>query len=191
VRDRVLLSVSYSRLSARHRLAAWVRLLALSAAHPDVAYEAVTIGRAPRDAGGPVLLARIPGLGADADRRRATALRELDALADLRALGMREPLPLPCATAAAWAEAVLRRGADDEAAIKAARGEWESGWRFPKEDQADEHVLAFGGVLTLDELLAVGPRPGDPGIEGEGSRFARLAAALWQPLLSRETLEVV
>jgi hypothetical protein len=46
-------------------------------------------------------------------------------------------------------------------------------------------------VLALDELLAVGPRPGDPGIEGEGSRFARLAAALWQPLLSRETLEVV
>ncbi|HEV8623559.1 MAG TPA: exodeoxyribonuclease V subunit gamma, partial [Acidimicrobiia bacterium] len=41
----LLRSVSYSRLAPKQRLAAWVRFLALTAAHPDRAVEAATIGR--------------------------------------------------------------------------------------------------------------------------------------------------
>ena len=104
IHGNVLLSVSYSRLGPRQRIAAWVRLLALTAAHPDIPYEAVTIGRGSRARHGEddrVAVARIPPLARDPARRVVElALEELGKLAALRAEGMREPLPLPGRTAA-------------------------------------------------------------------------------------------
>ncbi len=52
VRGNVLLTASYSTLNARHRLSAWVRLLALTAAHPEAPFRAITVGRAGSGAGG-------------------------------------------------------------------------------------------------------------------------------------------
>ena len=45
VRGDVLLSVSYSKLAARHRLRSWIQLVALAAALPRHEWRAVTIGR--------------------------------------------------------------------------------------------------------------------------------------------------
>jgi exodeoxyribonuclease V gamma subunit len=177
----VLRTVTYSRLSARHRLAVWVRLLALSAAHPDRAFEAVSVGRARSGApdGARITVARIRPVGAE--RARVQLAR----LVDLWDRGMREPLPLACLTSAAYATA-RRAGADAE---KAARGAWESAWSFPREDAEPEHQLVFGRVLGFDELCATLPAAGEAGHgwdDGETTRFGRLALRLWDGLLVSE-----
>jgi exodeoxyribonuclease V gamma subunit len=191
VRDRVLLAVSYSRLNARHRIAAWVRLLALTAAHPEVPYEAVTIGRS-RDQDADVAIARVPPLGRGPDERRAAALTELAALAELRRRGLREPLPLPCLTAAAYATAIVRERLDPPGAAIRAGIEWTSEFDRNREDREDDHLLAFGGQLALAELLAFVPAAEEAGpgwAAAEPTRLGRLALRLWQPLLHREQLE--
>jgi exodeoxyribonuclease V gamma subunit len=100
---------------------------------------------------------------------------------------MREPLPIACLSSAAYA-AAAHAGED---AVKAGREEWESGWAFPKEDAEPEHQLAFGRILTFDELLAEAPAPGEAGIgwdDAEPSRFGRLARRMWDGLLNAEEL---
>jgi exodeoxyribonuclease V gamma subunit len=188
VRGRVLLTVSYARLNPRHRLGAWVRLLALSAVDPDQPFEAVTVGRArygAREAD--VTVARIGPLGADAETRRDRALAELGALVDLRDRGLREPLPIPSLTAAAYAQAVAV-GEDGDAA---AGPEWTSRFGFDGEDVDPDHQRAFGGVLSLAELLDAPSRADEHG-EGwdatERSRFGRYARRLWGDLLAAETV---
>ena len=47
----MLRTVTYSRVNPRHRIAAWVRLLAVQAAHPGRAFESVTVGRGIREGG--------------------------------------------------------------------------------------------------------------------------------------------
>src|SRR5205807_888652 len=90
LRGDVLLGTTYSRVSARHRIVSWVRLLALTAAHPGRHLSALTVGRAggPRGFGG-VAIARLRPLAEDAESRRASALEQLAALVDLYARGMR------------------------------------------------------------------------------------------------------
>jgi exodeoxyribonuclease V gamma subunit len=138
VHGTLLRSVTYSRVNPRHRLVSWVRFLALTAAHPDREFEAATLGRATY--GGPrgttVSIVRLPRMQPEA------ALEHLAALAALYDDGMCEPLPLACKTSAAYA------GGGNAAK------EWESEWSFPREDQELEHQLAFGGVLTFEQLLA-------------------------------------
>ncbi len=194
VRERVLLAVTYSRLAARHRIAAWVRLLALTAAHPEVPFEAVTIGRPsdPSDGDSEAAVAHIRPLGRDAGERREVALAELARLADLRRRGMREPLPLPCLAGAAYATRLLLHGADRAAAAVAAATEWTSDWERDREDRDGEHLLAFGGQIPFESLLAFAPAVDEAGPEWEAresSRFGRLALRLWGPLLRRETVE--
>ena len=188
VRGDLVAALTYSRVAPRHRLTAWVYLLALAAAHPETAYEAVTLGR--RRADGPrgheVTVARIR-LSDAPDARRAEALRELAVLVDLFERGMREPLPLYCKTSAAYAAAVAA-GKDGRAA---AGKEWTTGWNFPKEDAEPEHRLVLGGTRTVDELFEEPPREDEQG-EGwamdEPSRAGRYARRLWDGLRAREEL---
>jgi exodeoxyribonuclease V gamma subunit len=104
---------------------------------------------------------------------------------DLYDRGMREPLPMFCLTSAAYAEAA-RQGQDSYAA---ALKQWETEWNFDREDREAEHQMAFGGVLTLSEVLAIAPGDSETGegwLDAEASRFGRLARRLWEGLLARE-----
>jgi len=180
----VLRTVTYSRVNPRHRLALWVRWLALTAAHPDRAYEAAVIGRARTGAakGATVTVARLPPRDPDAATRRSLALAHLAVLADLFDRGMRAPVPIACLASAAYADAA-RAGRDPQAA---GRSEWESGWAFDREDKDLEHQLVLGGVRPFADLLAEPPRDdeaGDGWDESDPTRFGRYARRLWSGLL--------
>ena len=176
-------SVFYSRVAAKHRLAAWVRLLAVTAAHPERPFDAVTVGRG--SGRGSVAVTCVPVLAADPPGRRASALEHLGVLLDVHRRGLREPLPLYCRTSAAYAEA-RRRGAD---ALAAARRAWTTEWDFPNEDVEPEHRLVLGGKVALEHLLETAPGRDEAGpgwAEDEATRFGRYARRLWDPLLARE-----
>jgi exodeoxyribonuclease V gamma subunit len=194
VSGEVLCLSTYSRIAAKHRLSTWVRLLALTASRPDHDYTAATIGRAGNDDGGPVAVARIGSLGGTPAARRETALEQLAVLVDLHDRGMREPLPLYCATSAAYAAAAAAGAAGVAGAaggdpVKAAAGKWTSGWKFDGEDREPEHVLVLGGEVAFEELLHELPRSEElgPGWESlETTRLGRLALRLWSGLLAYE-----
>jgi exodeoxyribonuclease V gamma subunit len=187
VRGDVLGAVTYSRVSPRHRLAAWVRLLALTASHPQRPFEAVTIGGAQSgaDDGARVTIARIPPLSADAGERRGRAVEALRRLIDVYDRGMREALPIACMSSAAYAQAA-RRGANP---VAAARKAWESTWNFDREDREPDHLLVLGGARTLEKLLGERPRTdeqGDGWHVAEETRFGRYARRVWDDLLACE-----
>jgi exodeoxyribonuclease V gamma subunit len=189
VSGHVVAPINFSRLGANHRLATWVRLLALTAADPERPFEALTIGRAP-SGGGParVSVARIPPLGATPAERRDTAHAHLDVLLDLFDRGMREPLPIACKSSAAYAQAAA--GGGDP--VKAGTAAWESGWKVPGEDRDEEHELVLGEVLSFGELLAESPRADESGDGWDASdqtRFGRYARRLWSGLLAHEQVD--
>ncbi len=185
----LLRTVSYSRVAPRHRLAAWVHWLALTATHPARPWHAATLGRVRQGVDGRVTIARLPALNdlAPAERRHF-ALERLVTVADLHARGMREPLPLASVTSAAYAEAAQVGGNVVHAASRA----WESGWGFDKEDRAPEHLVAFGRALSTEELLESLPRDdesGDGWDDDDPTRFGRYARRLWHSLLDHERVE--
>jgi exodeoxyribonuclease V gamma subunit len=176
----VVRTVTYSRVGPKQRLAAWVRLLALTAGHPDRPFSALTVGRGNQGEYG---MARIPTLGPDQEARAAAALAHLDVLVDLYARGMCEPLPVYCKTSAAYAAAHPTRR-DGKA-----RTEWESGYRYDHEDREPVHQLVLGGIVRYDDLIAARPRPGEDGpgwCSDEPSRFGRYARRMWDALLAVE-----
>ena len=138
-------TVSYSRVRARERLRAWVRLLALTASRPERPFDAVIIGRSrPGTWNADVTVARIPPLGEDPATRRQAALEQLAVILDLYDRGMREPLPLACETSAAYAQH------GELAAGKA----WTSTFDYDKEDRQPEHLLVYGAQIPFEQLLA-------------------------------------
>jgi exodeoxyribonuclease V gamma subunit len=181
-----LRAISYSRVRPRDRLRAWVRLLALSAARPERAFESVVIGRARADARwADATVARIALLADDPSSRQRIATEQLSLLLDLYERGMREPLPIACDTSAAYAQAVIS-GEDGPAA---AREAWETVFRFDKEDRQPEHVLVHGDAVPLARLLEPRPRDDEEGPgwdQTETTRFGRYAMRLWRGLLAVE-----
>ena len=166
-------SVSFSTLAAKHRLAAWIDALALAAGLPDENWTVHTIGR--HRSGGQVQL-----IAPLAQHEAQAWLRDL---VDLYDAGQCEPLPLPVRTSLAWAEEArrVRAGSDGDPDLKA-RAEWEtprfndSG--FPREDADAWHVRAFGEHADYT-LLTAPARPG----EGGPHRLGHHAWRLWAPLI--------
>jgi exodeoxyribonuclease V gamma subunit len=179
----VLLTTTFSRVAAKHRLAAWARLLALTATSPERPFAAATVGRGANQ--DDVRTARIEPLSPDTAGRGILAREQLQILVDLYDRGLREPLPLFSKTSAAYALAA-RRGQD---AVAAGAKEWETEWNREHEDRELEHQLIFGGVLTFAEVLAIAPRTreaADAWAPDEDSRFGRYARRLWDGLLAQE-----
>ncbi|HEU4841634.1 MAG TPA: hypothetical protein VFT09_09335, partial [Ilumatobacteraceae bacterium] len=165
-----LVASAYATVGPRHRLAAWVRLLALAASEPAASCDTVTIGRAGRRVG----TARIPAVAAP------RAVAELRTLVDLYRRGLREPLPIFARTS----ELLARRPAR-------AADAWETTDRgFPKEDLEPEHLLRFGHrQVPFGDLLAEAPRADETGSgwdDDATSRAERYARRLWAPLLAVE-----
>jgi exodeoxyribonuclease V gamma subunit len=179
----VLRSVSYATLGPQHRIAAWVRLVALTAAYPERPFQAITVGRRQVQAS----VSRIGPLGDDPGSRRATALEYLAVLADLMDRGLREPLPMACKTSHAYAEAA-RKGFDQPE--QRASREWTSDFRFDKEDKEPEHLLALGGQQPLSLVLAAPPRPDERDwCSTDNTRFGVLARRLWDGVFAHEKVE--
>jgi exodeoxyribonuclease V gamma subunit len=181
-----VLALSYARVAAKHRLAAWLRLLAATATQPERAWTAVTVGRCRSSARSKqITVVRIAPLADTPDARRRLALDHLACAVDLYDRGLRAPLPLYCATSAAYAEAAEAGEHGPSAAAKA----WTTNWRYPNEDRDAEHVLALGGLAPFDALLTEPPCDDEHG-EGwppeEPHRFGRYARRLWAPLLTLE-----
>ncbi len=179
--DHTLRAVTYSRVNARHRLGAWVRLLALTAGHPDRSFDALTVGQA-QDPDASVAVARIGPLDP------TEALDHLAVLVDLYDRGMREPAPLYCLTSAAYARAA-RDGGEP---VAAARAEWEGTHARPGEADDAEHQLVLGGVLGFDELLVARPQADEHGPlwdAHEPRRLGRWARRLWDGLLAHERVD--
>ncbi|OBI49747.1 exodeoxyribonuclease V subunit gamma [Mycobacterium kyorinense] len=169
VYDNRVVTVSYSRLAAKHKLQAWISLIALAADNPDRDWIAICIGRGSRDSVEECCFRAPPDARA--------VLSDLVMLFDA---GRREPLPLPLKTSYAWAEK-RHRGRDP---VKYARTKWESSNYYEGDDRAKAHIEVWGLHPRFDVLLDP-PRPGEE-MPGEETRLGALAARLWLPLLAAE-----
>lgn len=178
VRGDVVVRCVFSKLAAKHRLRAWIQLLALAADGRAGVRGAVTIGRGKStrpSAALSLLTAPEP----------EEARRLLDQLVALRDQALREPLPMPVATTCAYAR--TRAGGDGEVeALDSARKEWKDSF----ESQDAQHVLVWGEDATLTDVQGT-PSPAEQQWWPEDrTRLGVLARRLWEPLLEQERTEL-
>ncbi len=176
IRDGVLTRVTYSRLAAKHRIRAWVTLLALAAGQPGFPLRGIVIGRGGKYQ--PVAVSRVqpPAAG------RAAEL--LGTLVGIRDLGLCTPLPLTPKTALGYALARLRSRRDTAEAFAAADVEW-TGRAFGGEADDPEHRRIWADADLQAISIGLGPAIGT---FGETTRFGELAVQTYGPLLDAEKL---
>jgi exodeoxyribonuclease V gamma subunit len=178
VHGRRVLRIEYSRLSAKHRIRAWVQLLALTAQHPDREWIAVTVGRG--DQKSPVLGSFLGPVTTDLARQC------LDELVAVHRLGLTRPLPAPPRTALAYAEK-RRGGANPDNAAAFAGKQWVTQGGAKAWGEYDDGDHRRCGLRTLDDLLTEGPVP--PMLyDDEPHLFGQLARTVWTPLLDAEVI---
>lgn len=179
-------SVTYSNLGAKQRMAGWLDALALAAGMPDENWTAHSLGK--HRSGGQIAM-----VGPLAEHE---ALDWLRTMVEIRDAGLAEPLPLPLRTSLALAQELSISGDPATADAKALR-EWQSSrfddTGFPKEDSDAWHVRAWGEHCPYDHLAA-------PVRDGEvadvphlaavhvGHRLAAYAWRTWGAMLAHEKL---
>ena len=162
VRGDAAVRVLFSKPSTKHRLQAWVELLALTLARPDRAWRAVVVGR-----NGAFELGPVP-----VDYAQAV-------LADLVAVqGAGLAAVLPFAPETSWAYAVHRhRGSD-----------WQQGFSMGDAWQKDRDALwerVLGPAPELEALMGLeADAAGDRPVPGESTAFGTFARRVYQPLLN-------
>ena len=165
-----LFRVTASRIKGKQRLRVYAELAFLTALHPDVAWQAVVVGRRPEGEGHLAMKVLPFGPAATpAAERRAKAVDRLAELVALYVEGHRAPLPLPCESAFAWQRALAFK--DRDKAVWALRDSWETG-RFTESRDAAHRAL-LGDLARADDLLASG--------------FEKYCARLWLPVLAQTT----
>jgi exodeoxyribonuclease V gamma subunit len=167
----VAVTTTYSRIRAKQTLRAWLELLVLSAAHPGTEFRTVVVGRGERGSVGLLTLGPVPA---------EVARGLLVDLLELRAQGLRFPLPLPVDTSFAYAQAAWNRRPEEVCRRDAARS-WVSEYDFDKEDKQEENVTVWGESAPVDALLDWTPPPGSP--SGSPQTFAAAVQRVWEPLL--------
>ncbi len=168
-----VVQVSFSRLNAKHRLQAWLELLALTALRPGRPWRGVSVARRGVSVLGPL----DPGWAA----------RVLADLVELQQTGLREPLPFSAKTSAEYSR--VRSGERPlPPQLKYLRGVWR--------DDGDDLYRQFfdpppggSGPTGLDALLKQSSRPEEErGSLAEPSRFGTLARRVFHPLMLSEEL---
>lgn len=171
-------AVQFAQVRGKHIAAAYLRLVALSAADPATPWQAVVVGREGGKDGG-VHVEILGPLGDLAAERGSEAGRRLNELIDLYERGMKEPLPLVPSASYAFAVAT-----DPVQGFGDAKAAWENRFgNMPAEADDPHHVLAFGGPIGFAQLLALS-RPDEVGADWPvaASRFETLALRLWEPI---------
>lgn len=183
-------TVTYSRIRAKHVLEAWITLLALTATDPERPWEVYLAGRHETEKQNRRYRAHavhFPPLGESAEARRSRVEALLADVLDLHDDALREPLVAPAQTAAAYAiERLLRHKtheeADDVAAIR-----WDhDDYGYDKDADTPAHLLLFGDSVSYDVLRAQPPRTTDirDGPDPEPHRLGGIAIRLWAPILA-------
>jgi exodeoxyribonuclease V gamma subunit len=170
-----LVPVHYSRLGAKHRLASWVQLLALTVSDEDRNWTAHTVGRPHSRARDAVATSFLGPL----DHTAREVLRDLVTLRDH---GLRAPLPLPLKASLGYARA-RRAHADIPDALLKAGYDWKDS-RFPGE-QSEPAALKIWGRLGEPPEVRETPPAGEE-FPGETGRFGALAMRVWSPLIEAE-----
>ena len=167
VRGHQLVTVNYSWLGPKHRLQAWLELLALTVSHEDHAWQAVTIGR-----GRPSYLGPVP---------KEWASRVLSDLVDLYRTGLSEPIPLSAKAGSEYARIRL-----DGRSVSNFADKLDKLWL---EDRDRAYESFFGAGISFDDLLKLPSVPQEErGSLAEPSRFGSLARRVWHPLLQSEVM---
>lgn len=160
-----IVHVNYSKLAVKHRLQAWLELLALTVTEPGRPWQALTIGRGGCSQLGPV--------------EAKWAGRVLADLIDLRTTGLREPIPFSQKTSAEYAALRFR---DRQPQLY--RRQLERLWA---QDRDEAYERFFGP--SLDAILVQKSISSEErGSLAESSRFGTLSRRVFQPLLSVENL---
>jgi exodeoxyribonuclease V gamma subunit len=164
----VLVRAIFSRVAPKHRVAAWVGLLALAASEPD-RWSAVVLGRAKFGS-------RLQRSDIAAPPDPVAVLRDLVALRDE---GLRAPLPLPTVAACEYATR-RHRGDSVDLAVDAAETSFTATFGGDGQDAYVRYLYDgdFGAIIAE-------PAPAASAAD-EPSRFGALATGLWAPLLDTE-----